>query len=194
MLSTTDLLYFISTQRRDLWCTQHHPVPEKQCTVCVQRLEVIVKCRKTATRLSAICMRLFPTPVCPRKSVAQKLESIVADSKNRGQVICSLHVSLLSAQICPRKTATRHAHRGLGLMWLTAKSCYKVICPLCTPFSLLLSTLPTVLALAFFLSMTLLHEKGPLLFIALWFSSPTVHGSKPCICHVLFLQLCRLFS
>ena len=47
---------------------------------------------------------------------------------------------LLSAQFCPRKATTGHAQGGLSLLWLTAKSCYKVICLLWTPLSLLLST------------------------------------------------------
>lgn len=38
------------------------------------------------------------------------------------------------------------------------------------------------------------HEKGPLPFVALQLISPLIQSPKPHICHILSLQLCKLFS
>ena len=44
------------------------------------------------------------------------------------------------------------------------------------------------------LSLTSLHKKGSLLSLALQLFCPPIYIPKPCICHVLSLQLCRLLS
>ena len=44
------------------------------------------------------------------------------------------------------------------------------------------------------LSQTLLHETCSLSFVAPGLFSSPVHGYKPCICHIISFQLCKLFS
>lgn len=68
------------------------------------------------------------------------------------------------------------ATQGLSSLWLTVQS------------------LSTGLSSTFSLSLALLLEKRCLTFVAQQLSFPSFHGLESRICHVLSLQLCRLFS
>ena len=65
-----------------------------------------------------------------------------------------------------------------------------IFTPWCLAQTLCIAPSPT---LSLF-SLTSLYKKGSLPFEASQVFSPPIHISEPCICHVLSLQLCRLFS
>ena len=83
-----------------------------------------------------------PTLSCLRKAVAQSLESTVADREK--QQPGYLHSALCSA-------VSQKSSRSVCTGWFKpivahSESWYKVICPLCTPLSLLLSAAQWLLA------------------------------------------------
>lgn len=66
-------------------------------------------------------MTQCPTMFCPKKAITQRLECIVADSKEQWPGTCTQLVSLFSTQFYPRKSAAQHKHADLSLLWLSKK-------------------------------------------------------------------------